>query len=138
MNETANFLGEQYRQKSFIPDKYGNDFGCYSTFDTEKSFKQINISTKNKKHFKNIKKMINIIVYNNTKDMLLKYPEDIDNNVQYIKEAIAYDRFYYSKKLDLYLAWHWDGDGTLIFIDKNNKIVVNTDCKKDYYWNFKG
>lgn len=31
------------------------------------------------------------------------------------------------------VAWHWDGDGTLVF-KEGDKVAVNTDCKKDYVW----
>jgi hypothetical protein len=33
------------------------------------------------------------------------------------------------------MMYHWDGDGTLIFVLENGKTLVNTDCKKEHIWN---
>lgn len=30
--------------------------------------------------------------------------------------------------------WYWDGDGTLRFVFHDGKSLINTDCKKDYTW----
>ncbi len=30
--------------------------------------------------------------------------------------------------------WHWDGDGTLVFLLPDGQYLVNTDCKKDHDW----
>lgn len=44
--------------------------------------------------------------------------------------------FYAAKNnLNLWLAWQWDGDGTLIVCD-GERIAVNDDCKKNYNWRF--
>lgn len=32
------------------------------------------------------------------------------------------------------VGWWWDGDGTLIFRFPNGVILANSDCKKDYEW----
>lgn len=43
-------------------------------------------------------------------------------------------RFYASQNnLNLWLAWQWDGDGTLVVCD-GERIAVNGDCKKNYNW----
>lgn len=35
----------------------------------------------------------------------------------------------------LVAMWYWDGDGTLLFWVKGERIAyVSTDCKKDYEW----
>lgn len=42
---------------------------------------------------------------------------------------------FYSEALDLFVAWYWDGDGTLYF-DSGifGRAVWNTDCKKPWDW----
>jgi hypothetical protein len=135
MNKNSNFLGEQYRDKGFIPDEYGNNFGCYNTFETAPSFKQLKISTKNQKHLDNIKKMVNIIIFNEiNNNALFADHQNFDFYAEYFKSVLKYNQFYYSKKLNLYMAWYWDGDGTLVFIDSNDNIIFNRDCKKDSNW----
>lgn len=37
--------------------------------------------------------------------------------------------------LNLWCAYSWDGDGTLVVCD-GERIAVNSDCKKDYSWKF--
>lgn len=45
-------------------------------------------------------------------------------------------RFYASyNNLNLWCAWQWDGDGTLVVCD-GERIAVNHDCKKNYKWNW--
>ncbi len=34
--------------------------------------------------------------------------------------------------------WVWDGDGVLEFIFPNGGMLSNTDCKKDYRWEYSG
>lgn len=34
---------------------------------------------------------------------------------------------------ELEIAWYWDGDGTLL-IKEGNRIAINSDCKKNYTW----
>lgn len=44
--------------------------------------------------------------------------------------------FYISRdNQSLWLAWTWDGDGTLIVSD-GERIAENHDCKKGYGWRF--
>lgn len=33
----------------------------------------------------------------------------------------------------IFVAWHWDGDGTLVISD-GERIAINTDCKKSHGW----
>jgi hypothetical protein len=37
--------------------------------------------------------------------------------------------------LNIWCAYQWDGDGSLIVCD-GERIAVNHDCKKDYNWRF--
>ena len=34
------------------------------------------------------------------------------------------------------MAYYWDGDGTLEFRLPDGKELINSDCKKDYTWEF--
>jgi hypothetical protein len=40
---------------------------------------------------------------------------------------------YKHRSLPLGVAWHWDGDGTLLFRTPDG-ILFNGDCKKSYEW----
>lgn len=84
-----------------------NGTGCYSNFDLEDDFEEI-AST----NLPNIAARI----------CLGDDIEDI-NNIP----------VFYSKEKNLMVFWYWDGDGTLGFID-GNRIIFNTDCKKDHDW----
>lgn len=44
-------------------------------------------------------------------------------------------KWFENKPLDIEVGWHWDGDGCL-FIREKGKAVYNSDCKKDYEWNW--
>lgn len=35
---------------------------------------------------------------------------------------------------DVICEWYWDGDGCLRFILPGGNSLINTDCKKDYEW----
>lgn len=37
--------------------------------------------------------------------------------------------------LSIWMAYHWDGDGTLVVSD-GERICINNDCKKSYGWEF--
>lgn len=37
------------------------------------------------------------------------------------------------KNGNLIVAWFWDGDGVLL-VGEDNHWAINTDCKKDYRW----
>jgi hypothetical protein len=34
------------------------------------------------------------------------------------------------------MMYHWDGDGTLIFIFNDGSGIYNNDCKKDHTWRY--
>ena len=127
--KSDNYYGEKYREKSFIPDKYGNNIGCYNTFEINKDFKKVKQGTKK------FERMINILYFNNDKGFLNNTnKEDIINDFEEIKSIEQYNSVFYNKKIDLLMGYYWDGDGTLAFIDKKKRIFINTDCKKDYIW----
>lgn len=35
---------------------------------------------------------------------------------------------------DVKCRWYWDGDGVLQFVFPDGSVLENTDCKKDYTW----
>ena len=37
---------------------------------------------------------------------------------------------------DIECRWYWDGDGTLEFLFSDGSVLYNTDCKKDYRWEY--
>ena len=34
------------------------------------------------------------------------------------------------------MSYYWDGDGELVFFFEDGSALVNSDCKKDYYWEY--
>jgi len=54
----------------------------------------------------------------------------------YAKEEMNSISSFYSEQRGLELYWFWDGDGSLVFRDKEKNIAYTTDCKKDYEWKF--
>lgn len=112
-----NFLGEMLRNYAFVPDQYG-DYGCYSTFETHPDFKPVDKDSELGKKL--------ILALNEWWDDDDADGEDLD----FIREACSL----YSAG-DIYCAWYWDGDGTLLFVlEKEKAAVINTDCKTDYEW----
>jgi hypothetical protein len=133
MKYNISHYGEKYRKLGFIPDEYGNDVGCYSTFKIAPSFK--NITQTNRKHRQKFKNLLQLLLFQDTETTIEDMDiSDIPHYSQYMIDIIKYGQFYYSKKLDLSMAYYWDGDGTLVFIDKKGRVFINPDCKKDYNW----
>ena len=61
-----------------------------------------------------------------------KDPTDFADN-EYDTE---YDTVYKTYQFEsIKMMYHWDGDGTLIFI-LGDKTLMNTDCKKAHCWEF--
>lgn len=48
------------------------------------------------------------------------------------------ESFYWhrGKKNDIECRWFWDHDGTLEFLFPDGSFLVNSDCKKDYRWEY--
>ena len=121
--DNANDFGEALRYFSFIGNS--EQTGCYSTFDVKKTFTKV-LSGK---------------IFEEAKKYLW---EDITPTVYHwlLKEKdcwIAYDdpknplRMKWCDPFEIVMGWTWDGDGCLYF-RFNDKKVRNTDCKKDYTW----
>jgi len=55
---------------------------------------------------------------------------------KYFGECEYPPKFFADKKnFNIWLAWYWDGDGTLVVSD-GNRIAVNHDCKCYHGWKF--
>jgi len=116
----ANLFGEALREYCFI----GNcqQRGCYSTFKVLDHFQQV----KSGKIFEEAKKELY---------------EDVEASVYHIKleEKDCYlqssdgQQYRIYDPYEIVMGWVWDGDGCLYF-RYNDRKVINTDCKKDYTW----
>lgn len=122
--QDPNQFGEALREYCFV----GNceQTGCYSTF---KLIPQLKKFTKGK-IYQEAKEVIHpentLFVYHlkiEEKDCWIHYddPEGKPNKMKMCEP------------IEVVCAWEWDGDGTLYF-RFNNRKVINTDCKKDYVW----
>ncbi len=116
--EDANEFGEALRKYCFISDKYGGTYGCYSTFELRPEFKKIEMNS------------------NIGKDLLLYLGLNEDGSCGEGDWKQTFHPSLFSNG-EIHLGWYWDGDGTLV-IHEGNKIVYNSDCKKDYVWKWIG
>jgi hypothetical protein len=79
--------------------------GCYSTFELNEGFKEINPEK--------YPKLINF------------FRPDYDDSIK----VQAYENE------EIVAMWYWDGDGCLILYIKGEEyFYYNGDCKKDYVW----
>ena len=119
----ANLFGEALRGLCFV-GTYG-ETGCYSTFEVNKMFKQVKSGK----------------IYEEAKNHLY---EDITPTVYHYKleekdcyiEHKMLGKIVKDKICDSYeivMGWTWDGDG-LLYFRFNDRKVSNSDCKKDYTW----
>lgn len=112
----AVIFGETLREAVFVK-KHKNDYGCYSTFELNKDFFQVaNGSPVGQEILK-----------------MLEWGDD-DFNAEEINKEIEDKAMIYTNN-KIIVAWYWDGDGTLLF-KEGERIAINTDCKKDYTWNW--
>ena len=106
--DSACDFGEALRAYCFKPDKYGGSYGCYSTFELHPEFKKIRKNSKVGEY------LIGLLFLDCWKKEL-------------------YDSIQLFTNDNVYLAWVWDGDGTLLIMEGEKK-AINTDCKCDYTW----
>ncbi len=99
----ANKFGEILRENLFTQ----NGFGCYQNFDLIDDFGS---------YYKGNS------LYDSIHKKYFAYLDD-DNPVVYVS----------IKNKKVFVAWHWDGDGTLIVSD-GQRAAINTDCKKSDRW----
>lgn len=105
--EQPDIIGESLRDFSFI----GEGLGCYHDFELREGFVRLEEESS----------MGKVLMQS------MNYVEE----VEYAPSV----HLYHHPKLNLYLSWYWDGDGTLLF-GYQDKWVLNTDCKKRYDWEF--
>lgn len=110
--EDANEFGETLRDYCFVPDEFGGETGCYSTFKLRDDFVEVKPNSK-------------------TGKKLLKSLWNDCHNKEYIKEMTPRVQMFTDGIIDL--AWCWDGDGILL-IKEGSKVAINSDCKKDHDW----
>ena len=105
----VNALGEKLRNWCFV----GEGTGCYSNFELREGFSSISPESELGK------KLL----------ALLEYDEEF-----YEVEGYKPTPYLYVHEAEqVFLAWYWDGDGTLL-VGRNGQWVINTDCKTDYCW----
>lgn len=110
--EQINFFGEELRRKSFT----GEGLGCYANFDVHSDYVEI----------------IDV----NTKSMYLHYFFDIyylSFNLHDIETFTKELKVYINYVTNVIMVYHWDGDGSLLYITPHYTIL-NFDCKKINNW----
>lgn len=111
-----NVFGEYVRDLAF-KKKNEYDFGCYSTFELENGFRDIDP----KSTFG--QKLLRMLMSDYCEEAPVEQ-EDIDFVLGAGKMATDGG---------LVVAWYWDGDGVLV-VGCRDRYAINTDCKKDYNW----
>lgn len=115
--EDPNLLGEALRLWSFKGSN--GERGCYETFEVNDCL----IELKEGKY------------YNRAKEILC--PEFDSMKVYSFEHPEIKDNYFHIKPYTIIVGWYWDGDGTLYFriINEEKDVeILNSDCKKDYYW----
>lgn len=119
--QNPNLIGELLRDKFFAQDRIGPNysFGCYSTFEYREGVEIL------------------------SQEPVPEYRPDNDgveiseNDIAKLFADEKCDYFYKVAKLEeITCKWYWDGDGTLLFVFPDGSTLENSDCKKDYNWNF--
>lgn len=117
-------LGEILRAWAF-PEK--GHYGCYSTFEYRDGFVETGVTAREfefiwGRPFR---------------------PDDTDpNSWGYCDVEEIQNARWFKHSNGIEMGWFWDGDGTLAFYvpeledEYHNGVVRNSDCKKDYDWQF--
>jgi len=84
---------------------FKEEYGCYSCFELEDQFKNITHTTLGKNFIKKF----------------FGEESDLDGTPHVYSDGL------------IFVGWWWDGDGTLC-VSYNKKTAINTDCKKNYNW----
>lgn len=124
----ANDFGEALRGYCFLGNS--SDTGCYSTFEVIKCLEKVTEGKIFEEAKSNLYEDIEPTVYYyklEEKDCYVSYKGQNKQGEQWEGTVKMYD------PMELVIGWTWDGDGCL-YIRFNDKAVVNTDCKKDYTW----
>jgi len=105
--KSPDIMGEALRDYCFI----GEGLGCYETFELREGFTPI------EKDSRTGQTLLHAIAY-----------QEEEKDAQSV-------HLYYDLTTNIFIAWYWDGDGTLL-IGYDNKWVINTDCKRRMDWEF--
>jgi len=118
-----NKFGEALREYCFV----GNcmETGCYSTFNVKDWFKQIKSGTIFEEAKSNLYEDIEPTIYH--------YKLEEEDCYMYSGIEGKQEKYKVCEPCEIVMGWTWDGDGCLYF-RFNDRAVVNTDCKKDYTW----
>lgn len=113
--DDPNTFGELLREYCFV-----GGYGCYQTFDLKSEFVLVD---KNSTLGKSLLAILGVSEerLNSTDEWTRGFAEDI------------YRRAYMFSNGIVHVAWYWDGDGELVFVE-GDKIAINSDCKCDYNW----
>ena len=101
----ANEFGELLRAYFFTKNK---GYGCYENFELEPEFVDANKAKAQ--------------IYESIKSLYFPFDDSSEVNI-----------YIHKNDWNIFVAWRWDGDGTLIVSD-GERVAVNFDCKKDYKW----
>lgn len=102
--------------RTLYPDNFGEQIrdysfidtlGCYSCFDLKEEFEQW---------------------FGGYEYMIFRDRMGLNHN------EMMY--FFYSEKSDIFIGWHWDGDGVLAVLHKG-LFAINNDCKKTGNWEWR-
>ncbi len=120
-----NLFGEALRGFCFVGN-YG-ETGCYSTFEVNKMFKQV----KSGKIYQEAKKYL----YDDITPTIYHYKlQEKDCYLEYVGMGEGeINRSKICEPYEIVMGWTWHGDG-LLYFRFNDRKVRNTDCKKDYTW----
>ena len=111
--DDENFCGELLRKRVFEHKKEW-DLGCYSTFEVQKGYVEINFKDRE---------------YSFMWKYLYGGLYGIDDLEWEMGRTHAFENQYFIA------AWYWDGDGSLaIYSKQENVLFINDDCKKTNNW----
>ena len=119
--DNANAVGEILREWAFK-----EPVGCYSCFDLIDGFEELNV---------NDDLAIEVVNKVIVPEWMFAGISDGRCDTQDIHEYILRAKVFYHKEKNVIVAWYWDGDGELYF-NADGIEVYNSDCKKDYRWEF--
>lgn len=122
--QNPNKFGEALRNFCFR----GNceSTGCYSTFDMMDFLTKVTEG----KIFEEAKKYL----YDVPPTIYHHKLEEKDCYIEYVEMGSGeITKWKICNPCEIVVGWTWDGDGCL-YIRWNDRKVVNTDCKKDYEW----
>lgn len=110
--DDINFFGEELRRKAFI----GEGLGCYANFEVNPDYVEV-LDLKIK------------AIYLHYFFDLYYLSFNLSDTEIYLKDI----RVYINNSSNTVMVYHWDGDGSLLFMTPHYTIL-NPDCKKINDW----